>query len=119
MDNQPDGSGRRPRVVCLCGSTRFLEAFDQASIDESLAGRIVLGIVTARTDEQDPFTGRTPAEQQQLREQLAALHRAKIDLADEILVINLGGYIGETTRSEIEYARATGTPVRHLEPDAG
>ena len=43
------------------------------------------------------------------------MHKRKIDMADEIFVINVGGYIGESTRSEIKYAQATGKPVRYLE----
>ncbi len=43
------------------------------------------------------------------------MHKRKIDMADEIFVINVGGYIGESTRGEIEYAKATGKPVRFLE----
>jgi len=43
------------------------------------------------------------------------MHKAKISMADEIFVINIGGYIGSSTRSEIEYAKATGKPVRYLE----
>jgi len=46
---------------------------------------------------------------------LDALHKWKIDLADEILVLNVGGYIGESTHSEIEYAKAHGKPIRFLE----
>jgi cell division protein FtsB len=49
---------------------------------------------------------------------LDELHKRKIDLADEVLVLNVGGYIGESTRSEIEYARKLGKPVRYLESAA-
>ena len=106
----------RPRVVCLCGSTRFLDAFDAAAISQTLAGHIVLSIASTRIGDEDLFARRSPAEQAQLRERLAALHRAKIDLADEILVLNVGGYIGPATRGEIEYAVRTGTAVSYLEP---
>jgi hypothetical protein len=44
------------------------------------------------------------------------MHKRKIDMADEIFVINVGGYIGSSTRSEIEYATATGKAIRYLEP---
>ena len=43
------------------------------------------------------------------------MHNRKIDMADEIFVINVGGYIGSSTKSEIEYTHATGKPVRYLE----
>ncbi|CCI53901.1 hypothetical protein [Nostocoides jenkinsii] len=112
----PDPDLGRPRIVCLCGSTRFLDAFDAASIQQTLAGNIVLSIATTRTADVDLFADRSPAEQEELREHLAALHRAKIDLADEVLVLNVGGYIGAATRGEIAYAERTGTPVAYLEP---
>lgn len=105
----------RPRVVCLCGSTRFLDAFDDASLQQTLAGNIVLSIATTRTHDKDLFAGRSRKEQAALRDHLATLHRAKIDLADEILVINVGGYIGPSTRSEIEYADGAGKIVNYLE----
>ena len=44
------------------------------------------------------------------------MHKRKIDMADEIFVINVGGYIGFSTRSEIEYAKATNKVVSYLEP---
>ena len=106
----------RPRVVCLCGSTRFLDAFDAASIQQTLAGNIVLSIATTRMSDGDLFAGRSADERERLLEELATLHRAKIDLADEILVLNVNGYIGSSTRAEIEYAHRTGTPVTYLEP---
>lgn len=46
------------------------------------------------------------------------MHKRKIDMADEIFVINVDGYIGSSTRSEIEYAKATGKPIHYLEPTA-
>ena len=110
------GAGERPRVVCLCGSTRFLDAFDAASVAETLAGRIVLNIASTRTDDDELFAGLDDAERAAAIERLGALHFAKIDLADEILVLNVGGYIGASTRAEIDYAHRTGTLVRYLEP---
>src|SRR5262249_10186773 len=50
-----------------------------------------------------------------LKQRLDELHKRKIDLADEVLVLNVGNYIGESTRSEIEYAQAHGKPIRYLE----
>ena len=52
------------------------------------------------------------------KEMLDDMHKRKIDMADEIFVIDVGGYIGESTRSEIEYARTNGKPVRYLEMTA-
>lgn len=110
------GAGERPRVVCLCGSTRFLDAFDAASVAETLAGRIVLSVASTRASDAELFAGLDDAGRAAAIERLGRLHLGKIDLADEILVLNVGGYIGASTRAEIDYAHRTGTPVRYLEP---
>jgi len=57
----------------------------------------------------------TQAEQDSVKAKLDELHLRKIDLADEILVLNVGGYIGESTRNEIEYAKLIGRTIRYLE----
>lgn len=105
----PKVDGPRPRIVCLCGSTRFCKAFDEANYRETLAGHIVLsiGCVTAS----DRNLGITPEQKVAFDE----LHKWKINMADEVLVLNVGGYIGESTRSEIDYARAHSKPIRWLE----
>lgn len=103
----------RPRIVCLCGSTRFADAFAYANFRESLEGRIVLtvGVVTSSEVQLQALS----VHSEETKRQLDELHFRKIDMADEILVLNVGGYIGASTRSEIEYACATGKPVRYLE----
>ncbi|WP_420595883.1 hypothetical protein [Deinococcus sp.] len=105
----------RPTIVCLCGSVRFLEAFDAASLVETLAGRIVLSLGSHRQRDEDALVHLTASEKKATLERLTELHRHKIVLADEILVINVGGYTGESTRAEIAYARAQGKRVRWLE----
>lgn len=107
----------RPTVVCLCGSTRFAEAFRVANLRETIAGRIVLSIgCDTKSDADLMALGElTPAAKAKLDE----LHKRKIDLADEILVLNVGGYIGTSTRSEIEYAELHHKPIRWLETPAG
>ncbi len=103
----------RPRIVCLCGSTRFLAEFDAASLQETLQGRIVLSIGSHRTPDDEALSHLTPTERAEALVKLGALHRRKIDMADEVLVINVGGYVGESTRSEIEYAQSLGKPIRY------
>ena len=98
----------RPTIVCLCGSTRFRTAFEQANRDETLQGRIVLSVGVFGHHEPNAVSEVTKRE-------LDELHLAKVDLADEILVVNVGGYIGESTRREIAYAESCGKPVRLLE----
>jgi hypothetical protein len=104
----------KPPIVCLCGSTRFYEAFMAANYRETMAGRIVLsvGFFMHRPDQQHGQSfGCTPEQKIALDE----LHKRKIDLCDEVLVLNVAGYIGDSTRSEIEYAIAAGKPIRYLE----
>lgn len=103
----------RPVVVCLCGSTRFATTFHEANLRETLAGRIVLSIgCDTKSDADLLLVGLlTEADKAQLDE----LHLRKIDLCDEVLVLNVGGYIGQSTRREIAYARRLGKPVRWWE----
>lgn len=102
----------RPRIVCLCGSTRFMEAFRSANLQETLAGCIVLSIgCDTKSDTDLMAVGElTAADKAALDE----LHKRKIDLADEILILNVDDYIGSSTRSELDYARAKGKRVRWL-----
>jgi hypothetical protein len=105
----------RPQIVCLCGSTRFYEEFMEANYLETMAGRIVLsvGFFMHRADTQHgQVIGCTPEQKLALDE----LHKRKIDLCDEIYVLNVEGYIGSSTRGEIDYATAAGKPIRYLEP---
>lgn len=103
----------RPKVVTLCGSTRFQDAFNAASMRLTLEGAIVIppgcfGHMGDLSPEQCEIGNET-------KDMLDELHWRKIDLSDEILVLNIGGYIGESTRREIEYAERTGKTVRYLE----
>ena len=100
----------QPKVVCLCGSTRFRREFEEAFRREEHAGNICL---TVPCFKDDPCC-KTVVEQAILDR----LHFAKIDLADEVLVLNVDGYIGASTRIEIDYCREIGKPVRYLEEPA-
>lgn len=109
-------TARIPKIVCLCGSTRFYDVFQKANFDETMKGNIVLTVgfyphaeFSKKAHGED--VGITPEEKIRLDE----LHKRKIDLADEIFVLNVGGYIGDSTRSEIEYAKAEGKFIRFLE----
>ena len=108
-----DYRGTAPTITVLCGSTRFVETFNEQRKSLTEAGHIVLSIevVTTQAREVDPQNV-NPG----LKARLDELHKRKIDLAEDVLVLNVGGYIGESTRSEIEYAHRIGTPVRYLEP---
>jgi hypothetical protein len=109
----------RPPVVCLCGSTRFYDEFRRANLRLTLAGQIVLSIgCDTRSDGDLAAAGELGTDLPDLKARLDALHKRKIDLADYVLVLNVGGYIGASTRSEIAYAAAARTPVTYLEPGA-
>ena len=102
-----------PKIVCLCGSTRFSDAFKEANLKETIAGNIVLSIgCDTKSDKELMVLGELTKE---AKERLDQLHKRKIDLADEILVLNVGGYIGDSTRSEIEYAQKMNKSIRLLE----
>lgn len=97
----------RPQIVCLCGSTRFTEELRTVNRDLTLAGAIVVAPA-----EFERTADRITDEQ---RAALSTLHFAKIDLADRVVVVNPGGYIGESTRREIRYAHQTGKPVGYTD----
>ena len=98
----------KPIIVCLCGSTRFVEEFRYVNQRETLAGKIVLA---PGCFQGDAVLEVVPG----VKQRLDALHVHKIALADEILVVNVGGYIGGSTRREIAYARQQGKRVRWFE----
>ena len=106
----------RPTIVCLCGSTRFMDAFRRASLEETLGGKIVLSIgCDLRDSDFETFTQEHLAE---IKVELDELHLRKIDLADEVFILNVGGYIGKSTRIELNYAKEKGKRIRFLElPD--
>jgi cell division protein FtsB len=91
-----------------------MEAFQTANLQETIAGRIVLSIgCNTKSDADLQALGQLTDE---AKAKLDELHKRKIDLADEIYVLNVGGYIGNSTRSEIEYAEAHHKMVRYLVP---
>ncbi|MFJ3673596.1 hypothetical protein ACIPSE_44865 [Streptomyces sp. NPDC090106] len=95
----------RPEIVCLCGSTRFVDEMRAANRDLTFAGVIV--VAPGETDEL--ITDKQ-------KKALDALHLSKIDLADRVLVVNPDGYVGESTSREIDYARAIGKPISFTDP---
>lgn len=101
----------RPTVVCLCGSTRFSEAFREANLRETLAGKIVLSIGCVWHS--DDALELTEAD----KEMLDKLHLKKIDMSDEVLILNVGGYIGTSTANELAYARRHNKRIRFLEAE--
>lgn len=97
------------RVVTLCGSTRFKDYFMNVQKTLTLDGYIVISVGLFGDSEDDEWTEGT-------KKMLDDMHKRKIDMADEIFVINVDGYIGDSTRSEIEYVIKTGKGVTYLHP---
>jgi len=99
----------RPEIVCICGSTRFVDEMHAANRDLTLAGAIVVAPgVFSHAEDRAISTEQKAA--------LDELHLRKIDLAERILVVNPGGYIGDSTSREMAYARATGKPISLTDP---
>lgn len=107
---------QRPEIVVLCGSTRFYDAFQEANYNLTMAGKIVLSVGFYPHSKAIHGHGEGVGHDSPEKDALDELHKRKIDLADRVLVLNIGGYIGSSTRSEIEYALAHSKPVDYLEP---
>ena len=97
------------KVITLCGSTKFKEQYLEAQKRLTLEGNIVISVgLFGHSGNDEVWSEGTKA-------MLDDMHLRKIDMADEIFVINVGGYIGESTRREIAYAKNTGKSVKYLE----
>ena len=106
----------RPEVVTLCGSTRFYDEFQEANYRLTMQGKIVLSVGFYPHAKAQHGHGEGVGHDSVEKVALDELHKRKIDLSDRVLVLNVGGYIGESTRSEIEHAHRVGVPVEYLEP---
>jgi hypothetical protein len=103
-------------VITLCGSTRFKDEFMEAQKRLTLEGNIVISVgLFGHAGDAEVWENMDEGTLTKTKEMLDDMHKRKIDMADEIYVINVGGYIGSSTRSEIEYAKMTGKTVRYLE----
>ena len=105
------------KVICLCGSTRFTNEMMQLTWEYAKLGVLALGWLVRPLHEGETQDHHL-AEKEGVAELFDTLHFRKIDLADEVLILNVGGYIGESTRSELEYALVHGKKVRYLNPVA-
>ncbi len=104
------------KVITLCGSTRFKDSYMEAQKRLTLEGNIVISVgLFGHSGDDEVWEGMDEGTFSKTKEMLDDMHKRKIDMADEIYVINVGGYIGSSTRSEIEYAEKAGKPVRYLE----
>ena len=104
-------------VITLCGSTRFKDAFMEVQKRLTLEGNIVISVgLFGHSGDDEVWDGMEEGALSKTTEMVDDMHKRKIDMADSIYVINVGGYIGESTRSEIEYAKEHGKSIEYLEP---
>ena len=93
------------KIITLCGSTKFKKEFEEVQKQLTLRGNIVISVgCFGHSGDDEVFNNKT-------KEMLDDMHKRKIDLADAIMVINKNNYIGESTKSEIEYAKNTGKQI--------
>lgn len=107
----------RPQIVCLCGSSRLCDLAAVHAWNFEKAGVMAIGMHLLPhwyAEETQKKESHHFAEQEGVRAVLDELHLRKIDLADDVFVINPGGYIGDRTRIEIDYALSVGKPVKYL-----
>ena len=103
-------------VVTLCGSTRFKDEFYKEQKRLTLEKKIVISVgLFGHSGDEEVWENMDEGTMTKTKEMLDDMHKRKIDMADEIFVINVGGYIGDSTKSEIAYATNTGKTVNYLE----
>lgn len=105
-----------PKIICLCGSTRFTEQMLIKQWELTKQGHIVLSWCALPNSYWSGSGSSHIGEREGVKEIVDEVHKRKIDLSDEIYVINIGGYIGESTRNEIDYAFKEGKMVLYEEP---
>lgn len=99
---------KKAKVICMCGSIKFLDEIIFYTEKLELEGNCVLGIIYPTKQDKDDYTEKE-------LELLGVLHKQKIDMSDAIFVVNVNGYIGSSTKSEIEYAKQKGKEIIYLE----
>ncbi len=104
------------KVVTLCGSTRFKDEFMKVQKELTLKGYIVISVgLFGHAGDSEVWENMDEGTLTKTKEMLDDMHKRKIDMADEVFVINKNGYIGSSTLSEIEYAKKTGKIIKYLE----
>ncbi|MDD4137945.1 MAG: hypothetical protein PHT99_08665 [Methanoregula sp.] len=100
------------KVITLCGSVKFWDEYRKWNAILTLQGNIVFSCGLSLKEGYEDIIHDLPLDD--VKKDLDFIHLRKIDLSDEIFVLNVGGYIGDSTKREIEYATAKGKAVRHL-----
>ena len=105
------------KVITLCGSTRFKDEFLEAQKKLTLEGNIVISVgLFGHSGDSEVWENMDEGTLTRTKKMLDDMHKRKIDMSDEIFVINVNDYIGSSTKSEIEYAISTNKKVNYLEP---
>ena len=114
MDDQraPQSAEDEAKVITLCGSTRFEAEFAKVNQRLTMEGCVVLSLGMFSLPELPDYDW--TADSSDLKGRLGGVQFQKIRMADEVYVVDLGGYVGESTRREIAYAESLGKPVRYL-----
>lgn len=103
------------KVITLCGSTRFKKEFIEVQKRLTLEGNIVISVgLFGHSGDSEVWENMDEGTITKTKEMLDDMHKRKIDMADEIFVVNVDGYIGDSTKSEIKYAQENGKKVRYL-----
>jgi len=109
----------KPKIICICGSTRFADLHAIARWEFEKDGKsicLMINYLPQSYAKEQGWDGNDHfGEIAGLKDILDELHFRKIDLADEVFIINYKGYIGESTRNEIEYAESLGKPIKYYE----
>jgi hypothetical protein len=111
MEEQESAAGEG-KVVTLCGSTRFEAAFAEVNQRLTMEGCVVISLGMFRLPDLPDYDW--TVDSSDLKGRLGRVHFQKIRMADEVYVVDPGGYLGESTRREIAYAESLGKPVRYL-----
>ncbi|MEU4623540.1 hypothetical protein AB0G04_26645 [Actinoplanes sp. NPDC023801] len=114
MEDQqaPQSAGSAAKVITLCGSTRFEAEFAEVSQRLTMEGCVVISLGMFSLPELPGYDW--TVDRSDLKGRIGAVHRQKIRMADEVYIVDPGGYVGESTRREIDYAESLGKPVRYL-----
>ena len=104
------------KIITLCGSTKFKDEFMKVQKELTLQGNIVISVgLFGHSGDNEVWENMDEGTFTKTKEMLDDMHKRKIDMADEIFVVNVDGYIGESTKSEIMYAQRMGKKVNYLE----
>jgi hypothetical protein len=112
VENQQAPQSVEGKVITLCGSTRFEDEFAQVNQWLTLKGCVVISLGMFSLPDLPDYDW--TADRSDLKGRLGAVHFQKIRMADEVYIVDPGGYVGESTRREIAYAESLGKPVRYL-----